>query len=204
MKKKVVILISGSGSNMVALVEATRKDNFPAEVVAILSDSGEAGGIAKAKSLGIPAYVIDRKNFANKAAFETALLEQIDACHADVICLAGFMRLLSASIITPYEGRILNIHPALLPLFKGLHTHQRALDAGVKISGCTVHLVTEGMDEGYILGQAAVPVLEKDTADSLGARVLTVEHQLYPATLRAFIEGKHQGVDANQKIISFF
>lgn len=189
---------------MVALVEASRKNNFPAEVVAVLSDNGEAEGIAKAKSLGIPAYIIDRKNFSNKVAFETALLEQIDACRADIICLAGFMRLISASIITPYEGRILNIHPALLPLFKGLHTHQRALDAGVKISGCTVHLVTEGMDEGDILGQAAVPVLENDTADSLGARILTVEHQLYPVTLRAFIENKHHGVDANQKLISFF
>ncbi len=189
---------------MVALVEASRKNNFPAEVVAVLSDNSEAEGIAKAKSLGIPAYIIDRKNFSNKVAFETALLEQIDVCRADIICLAGFMRLISASIITPYEGRILNIHPALLPLFKGLHTHQRALDAGVKISGCTVHLVTEGMDEGDILGQAAVPVLENDTADSLGARILTVEHQLYPATLRAFIEGKHHGVDANQKLISFF
>lgn len=189
---------------MVALVEATRKDNFPAEVIAVLSDNSEASGVEKAKSLGLPAYVIDRKNFANKAAFETALLEQIDACRADIICLAGFMRLISSRIITPYEGRILNIHPALLPLFKGLHTHQRALDAGVKISGCTVHLVTEGMDEGYILGQAAVPVLESDTAESLGARVLTVEHQLYPATLRAFIERHHPNIDARQQIISYF
>lgn len=203
MKKKVVILISGSGSNMVALIEATRQDSFPAEIVAVISDNPQAPGIKKAQALGVATYIIDRKTFVNKQAFETALLEQIDACCADIICLAGFMRLISQSIITPYDGRILNIHPALLPLFKGLHTHQRALDAGVKISGCTVHLVTEGMDEGSILGQAAVPVLDTDTAETLGERVLHVEHRLYPATLRAFIERKHKEIDPTQKIISF-
>lgn len=203
MKKKVVILISGSGTNMVSLIEATKKDNFPAEIVAVISDNPEALGIQKAKLLGVPCYNIDRKNFVDKQAFETALLEQIDACCADIICLAGFMRLISQHIITPYNGRILNIHPALLPLFKGLHTHQQALDAGVKISGCTVHLVTEGMDEGPILGQAAVPVLDNDTPETLGERVLRVEHQLYPATLRAFIEKDKKNMDADQQIMCF-
>ena len=203
MKKKVVILISGSGTNMVSLVEATRTTDFPAEVVAVISDNKDANGIEKARILGLSTYIIERKNFTDKQTFETALLDRINACQPDIVCLAGFMRLISQRIIAPYEGRILNIHPALLPLFRGLHTHQRALDAGVKITGCTVHLVTEGMDEGTILGQAAVPVLENDTADSLAERVLKVEHKLYPATLRAFIEKPHKEVNADQQIISY-
>ena len=203
MKKKVVILISGSGTNMVSLVEATRTNDFPAEVVAVISDNKDAKGIEKARILGLSTYIIERKNFTDKQTFETALLDRINACQPDIVCLAGFMRLISQRIIAPYEGRILNIHPALLPLFRGLHTHQRALDAGVKITGCTVHLVTEGMDEGTILGQAAVPILESDTADSLAARVLKVEHKLYPATLRAFIEKPHKEVNADQQIISY-
>lgn len=203
MKKKVVILISGSGTNMVSLVEATRTTDFPAEVVAVISDNKDAKGIEKARILGLSTYIIERKNFTDKQTFETALLDRINACQPDIVCLAGFMRLISQRIIAPYEGRILNIHPALLPLFRGLHTHQRALDAGVKITGCTVHLVTEGMDEGTILGQAAVPVLENDTADRLAARVLKVEHKLYPATLRAFIEKPHKAVNADQQIISY-
>ena len=203
MKKKVVILISGTGTNMVSLVEATRTNDFPAEVVAVISDNKDAKGIEKARILGLSTYIIERKNFTDKQTFETALLDRINACQPDIVCLAGFMRLISQRIIGPYEGRILNIHPALLPLFRGLHTHQRALDAGVKITGCTVHLVTEGMDEGTILGQAAVPVLENDTADSLAERVLKVEHKLYPATLRAFIEKPHKEVNADQQIISY-
>ncbi|MBI0162667.1 phosphoribosylglycinamide formyltransferase [Bartonella sp. M0283] len=203
MKKRIVILISGSGTNMVSLVEATRKDNFPAEIVAVLSDTDDAKGIERARALGIPADIVRRKSFTDKDTFETALLNRIDSFKPDIICLAGFMRLISQRIITPYEGRILNIHPALLPLFRGLNTHQRALDAGVKISGCTVHLVTEGMDEGSILGQAAVPVLDNDTAETLAARVLKVEHKLYPATLRAFIESDYKNTNANQQIISF-
>ena len=203
MKKKVVILISGSGTNMVSLVQATRTNDFPAEVVAVISDNKDAKGIEKARILGLSTYIIERKNFTDKQTFETALLDRINACQPDIVCLAGFMRLISQRIIAPYEGRILNIHPALLPLFRGLHTHQRALDAGVKITGCTVHLVTEGMDEGTILGQAAVPVLENDTADSLAERVLKVEHKLYPATLRAFIEKPHKEVNADQQIISY-
>lgn len=203
MKKKVVILISGSGTNMVSLVEATKTNDFPAEVVAVISDNKDAKGIEKARILGLSTYIIERKNFTDKQTFETALLDRINACQPDIVCLAGFMRLISQRIIGPYEGRILNIHPALLPLFRGLHTHQRVLDAGVKITGCTVHLVTEGMDEGTILGQAAVPVLENDTADSLAERVLKVEHKLYPATLRAFIEKPHKEVNADQQIISY-
>ncbi len=201
MKKRIVILISGGGSNMVSLINATLKNDFPAEVVGVISDNQNAGGIEKAKSYNIPVEVVERKNFADKDNFEIDLLSKINNFEPDIICLAGFMRLISSRLISPYEGRILNIHPALLPLFKGLHTHQRALDAGMKISGCTVHLVTEGMDEGHILGQAAVPILRDDTAETLAKRVLKVEHQLFPAVLKAFIDNQYV-VDDSQQIIS--
>lgn len=201
MKKRIVILISGSGSNMVSLINATLEKDFPAEVVGVISDNQNAGGIEKAKSFNIPVEVVERKNFANKDSFEIDLLSKINNFKPDIICLAGFMRLISSRLISPYEGRILNIHPALLPLFKGLHTHQRALDAGMKISGCTVHLVTEGMDEGHILGQAAVPILRNDTAETLAKRVLKVEHQLFPAVLKTFIDNQY-AVDDSQQIIS--
>ena len=201
MKKRIVILISGSGSNMVSLINATLEKDFPAEVVGVISDNQNAGGIEKAKSFNIPVEVVERKNFADKDSFEIDLLSKINNFEPDIICLAGFMRLISSRLISPYEGRILNIHPALLPLFKGLHTHQRALDAGMKISGCTVHLVTEGMDEGHILGQAAVPILRDDTAETLAKRVLKVEHQLFPAVLKTFIDNQY-AVDDSQQIIS--
>ena len=201
MKKRIVILISGSGSNMVSLINATLEKDFPAEVVGVISDNQNAGGIEKAKSFNIPVEVVERKNFANKDSFEIDLLSKINNFKPDIICLAGFMRLISSRLISPYEGRILNIHPALLPLFKGLHTHQRALDAGMKISGCTVHLVTEGMDEGHILGQAAVPILRDDTAETLAKRVLKVEHQLFPVVLKTFIDNQY-AVDDSQQIIS--
>lgn len=201
MKKRIVILISGSGSNMVSLINATLEKDFPAEVVGVISDNQNAGGIEKAKSFNIPVEVVERKNFADKDSFEIDLLSKINNFKPDIICLAGFMRLISSRLISPYEGRILNIHPALLPLFKGLHTHQRALDAGMKISGCTVHLVTEGMDEGHILGQAAVPILRDDTAETLAKRVLKVEHQLFPAVLKTFIDNQY-AVDDSQQIIS--
>ena len=201
MKKRIVILISGSGSNMVSLINATLEKDFPAEVVGVISDNQNAGGIGKAKSFNIPVEVVERKNFADKDSFEIDLLSKINNFKPDIICLAGFMRLISSRLISPYEGRILNIHPALLPLFKGLHTHQRALDAGMKISGCTVHLVTEAMDEGHILGQAAVPILRDDTAETLAKRVLKVEHQLFPAVLKTFIDNQY-AVDDSQQIIS--
>lgn len=201
MKKRIVILISGSGSNMVSLINATLEKDFPAEVVGVISDNQNAGGIEKAKSFNIPVEVVERKNFADKDSFEIDLLSKINNFKPDIICLAGFMRLISSRLISPYEGRILNIHPALLPLFKGLHTHQRALDAGMKISGCTVHLVTEAMDEGHILGQAAVPILRDDTGETLAKRVLKVEHQLFPAVLKTFIDNQY-AVDDSQQIIS--
>ncbi len=189
-RKRVVVFISGGGSNMLALLKATKAADYPAEIVGVISDKAEAGGLAKAAAEGIATFAFVRKEFASKEAHEEAILSQLEALSPDIICLAGYMRLLSGRFIQAYEGRIINIHPSLLPLFPGLHTHQRAIDAGMRIAGCTVHFVTEGMDEGPVVGQAAVPVLSDDTADSLAARVLTVEHQIYPQSLRLMAEGK--------------
>lgn len=194
-RKRVVIFISGGGSNMEALIRAAQAADFPAEVVAVFSDKEEAGGLAKAKAAGIATQVFKRKDFASKDAHEDAILDALAALKPDIICLAGYMRLLSGRFIAPYEGRILNIHPSLLPLFPGLHTHQRALDAGMKVAGCTVHLVTEGMDEGPILAQAAVPVFTGDNAESLAARVLKAEHQLYALALRKFAGERIEQLD---------
>lgn len=189
-RKRVVVFISGGGSNMLALLKATKAADYPAEIVGVISDKADAGGLAKASAEGIATFAFVRKDYASKEAHEEAILSQLEALSPDIICLAGYMRLLTGRFIQAYEGRIINIHPSLLPLFPGLHTHQRAIDAGMRIAGCTVHFVTEGMDEGPVVGQAAVPVLSDDTADSLAARVLTVEHQLYPQSLRLVAEGK--------------
>lgn len=189
-RKRVVAFISGGGSNMLALAKAAEAPDFPADIIAVFTDKADAGGIAKAEALGIPARTFLRRDYADKHAHEAAILDALDALSPDIICLAGYMRLLSGAFINRYEGRILNIHPSLLPLFPGLHTHQRAIDAGMRIAGCTVHFVTEGMDEGPVIVQAAVPVLPDDTADALAARVLTVEHKSYPLALRLVAEGK--------------
>ncbi|AJY46031.1 phosphoribosylglycinamide formyltransferase [Martelella endophytica] len=188
-KKRVAVLISGSGSNMVKLAEAAASEDFPAKIVAVISDKPDAGGLQKASALGIPAYALPRKDYASKAAHEVAILDALAELRPDYLCLAGFMRLLSADFIRAYHGRIINIHPSLLPLFPGLDTHQRAIDAGMRIAGCTVHFVTEGMDEGPIIAQAAVPVLPGDDAATLAARILTVEHQLYPQALKRLTAG---------------
>ncbi|RDL52269.1 Phosphoribosylglycinamide formyltransferase [Ensifer sp. M14] len=189
-RKKVVVFISGGGSNMLALAKAAAEPGFPAEIVAVIADKADAGGLAKAAALGIPTHAFLRKDFDSKDAHEAAILAELDRLSPDIICLAGYMRLLSATFIKRHEGRIINIHPSLLPLFAGLHTHQRAIDAGMKVAGCTVHFVTEGMDEGPIVAQAVVPVVDGDTADTLAARVLTVEHRIYPMALRLLAEGK--------------
>ncbi|MCY1368084.1 Phosphoribosylglycinamide formyltransferase [compost metagenome] len=188
-RKRVVIFISGGGSNMEALIRAAQTPDFPAEIVSVFSDKPDAGGLAKAQAAGIATQAFTRKDYASKDAHEDAILEALAALNPDIICLAGYMRLLSGKFIAPYEGRILNIHPSLLPLFPGLHTHQRALDAGMKLAGCTVHLVTEGMDEGPILAQAAVPIVDGDTEDSLAARVLKAEHKIYALALTKFVSG---------------
>ncbi|MBB3963895.1 phosphoribosylglycinamide formyltransferase [Rhizobium metallidurans] len=190
LRKRVVVFISGGGSNMMALVAAAKAQDFPAEIVGVISDKPDAGGLAKAAAEGIATYAFARKDYASKEAHEEAIFAALDALSPDILCLAGYMRLLSGTFIQRYEGKMINIHPSLLPLFPGLHTHQRAIDAGMRIAGCTVHFVTEGMDEGPVIGQAAVPVLSDDTADTLAARVLTVEHQIYPQALKLFAEGK--------------
>ena len=183
-RKRVVVFISGGGSNMVALAKACAAPDFPAKIVAVFSDKAEAAGLAKAEALGIPTAVFERRAYASKDLHEAAILEALAEIQPDIICLAGYMRLLSADFIRPYEGRMLNIHPSLLPLFPGLHTHQRAIDAGMAEAGCTVHIVTEGMDEGPVVAQARVPVLPGDTAETLAARVLVEEHRLYVEALR--------------------
>lgn len=201
-RKRVAIFISGGGSNMETLIQAASLPDYPAEIVAVFSDKHEAGGLAKAAAAGIATYVFVRKDFASKDAHEDAILSKLGEIAPDLICLAGYMRLLSGRFIAPYAGRILNIHPSLLPLFPGLNTHQRALDAGMKLAGCTVHLVTEGMDEGPILAQAAVPVFDGDTPSTLAARVLTAEHCLYPAALQKIAEAApHANAQVTQDII---
>lgn len=202
-RKRVVIFISGGGSNMESLIRAAQAPDFPAEIVSVFSDKLDAGGLAKAQAAGIATQVFSRKDYASKEAHEDAILEALALLNPDVICLAGYMRLLSAKFIAPYEGRILNIHPSLLPLFAGLHTHQRALDAGMKLAGCTVHLVTEGMDEGPILAQAAVPIIGGDTESALAARVLKAEHKIYALALSKFASGDAEtGLSQDAMVIS--
>lgn len=175
---------------MVRLVEDMLTGDHAAEPVLVLANDADAGGLKKAAELGVPTASVDHRPFnGDREAFQAALNEQLDAANPDILCLAGFMRVLTESFVAPWEGRMLNIHPSLLPKYKGLHTHARALEAGDKEHGCTVHLVTPKLDDGPILGQAKVPVLEDDTPESLAARVLVQEHKLYPAVLRRFAAG---------------
>ncbi len=187
--KRVAILISGGGSNMLALVRDMVGDH-PARPVLVASNDPAATGLEKAAALGIPTAAVDHRPFGkDRAAFEAELARQIDAARPDILCLAGFMRILTPGFIDRYAGRMLNIHPSLLPLYPGLHTHARALAAGDTQAGCTVHEVTADLDAGPILGQARVPILPGDDAATLAARVLTTEHKLYPAVLRRFASG---------------
>lgn len=186
--KRVAILISGGGSNMLALVRDMAGDH-PARPVLVASNDPSAGGLAKAAALGLPTAALDHRSFPGREAFEDALAEKIDAASPDILCLAGFMRILTPGFIRRYQGRMLNIHPSLLPKYPGLHTHARALAAGDSAAGCTVHEVTADLDVGPILGQARVPVRPNDTEDTLAARVLIREQLLYPAVLRRFATG---------------
>ncbi|UWQ80763.1 phosphoribosylglycinamide formyltransferase [Leisingera sp. S132] len=187
--KRVAILISGGGSNMVSLLESMTGDH-PARPCLVLSNNADAGGLAKAAAAGVATAVVDHRPFkGDREAFEADLVKPIFDAGADIVCLAGFMRVLTAGFVSQFEGRMLNIHPSLLPKYKGLHTHARALEAGDAEHGCTVHEVTPLLDDGPILGQARVPVLEGDTPDALAARVLEQEHKLYPAVLRRFAAG---------------
>ncbi|GFE64117.1 phosphoribosylglycinamide formyltransferase [Litoreibacter roseus] len=184
--KRTAILISGGGSNMVRLCEDMTGDH-PARPVLVLSNDPAAAGLTKASAMGIATAAVDHRAFGkDRAAFEAELLRHLEAADPDIICLAGFMRVLSADFVSRYEGRILNIHPSLLPKYKGLNTHSRAIEAGDTEAGCTVHLVTAELDDGPILGQAKVAIVPEDVPDSLAAKVLVEEHRLYPEVLRAF------------------
>ena len=183
------ILISGRGSNMQALLEACGPDH-PARPVIVISNKADAGGLAVARAHGVPTLVISHKDYPSRHDFDEALHQAIVASGAEMICLAGFMRLLEADFVNRWRDRILNIHPSLLPAYKGLHTHQRVLEDGVRFSGCTVHFVRPEMDEGPIVFQACVPVRADDTEETLSARVLAWEHKLYPLALRLMAEGK--------------
>ena len=175
-RRKVAVLISGRGSNMQSLVRACADPDYPAEIVLVLSNRADAAGLDFAREAGIPTAVISHRDFPDRAAFDAAMEEEILQHGAELICLAGFMRLLDSRIIEAWQDRMINIHPSLLPSFKGLDTHERALEAGVKLAGCTVHFVRPEMDTGPIIAQAAVPVLPDDTPDSLAARILEQEH----------------------------
>jgi phosphoribosylglycinamide formyltransferase-1 len=188
-KRRVGVLISGRGSNLRALIEACAAPTFPAEIVLVVSNVPGAQGLAHAEAASVPTRTISHKDFASREAFDTALTEALEAAQVELLCNAGFMRLHSEGFVRRWWNRHLNIHPSLLPAFPGLHTHARVLEAGAKISGCTVHFVREEMDTGPIVAQAAVPVLEGDTPDGLAARVLEAEHHLYPHALGLVASG---------------
>lgn len=188
--KNIVILISGRGSNMEAIVRAAEAEKWPARIAAVIANKPDAGGLQFAQAHGIATAVVANKEFASREDFDAALRATIDRFEPDLVVLAGFMRILTAPFVEHYTGRLLNIHPSLLPKFPGLHTHQQALDAGEAEHGATVHFVTAQLDHGPVLGQAVVPVLPGDTPDTLAARVLVEEHKLYPRAVRQFVEGR--------------
>ncbi|HEX4407353.1 MAG TPA: phosphoribosylglycinamide formyltransferase [Xanthobacteraceae bacterium] len=190
-KKRVAVLISGRGSNMAALIEAAKAPDYPATILLVVSNVPDAGGLSSARDAGIATAVVDHRKYgADREAFEHALDAELTAHAIDIVCLAGFMRLLTPWFVTQWSGRLLNIHPALLPQFKGLHTHRRALEAGATRHGATVHFVVTEMDAGPIIAQDSVPVVVGDTEESLAKRVLELEHRLYPQALRAVADGR--------------
>ncbi len=190
-RKRVAVLISGRGSNMAALIEAAKDNSYPAEIALVVSNRPDAGGLVSARAAGIATEVVDHTKFGkDRAAFERALQAVLEKHRIDIVCLAGFMRLLTPWFVGQWQERMLNIHPALLPAFKGLDTHQRALEAGAKIHGATVHFVVPEMDSGPIVAQGAVRVRDGDSEETLAARVLAVEHRIYPLALKLLAEGR--------------
>jgi len=187
---KVGVLISGRGSNLQALIDACADPAFPAEIVLVLSNKADAYGLERARQAGIPAAVVSHRDYADKPGFEAAMDDALNAAGVELVCLAGFMRLLTSGFVERWHNRLINIHPSLLPSFKGLDTHARAIEAGVRFTGCTVHFVRPAMDEGPIIIQAVVPILERDDGHTLAARVLIAEHRCYPAALKLIAEGK--------------
>ena len=188
--KNIVILISGRGSNMEAILHAAAAEQWSARIAAVISNKADAAGLKTAEAAGVPAATVEHRNFPDRDSFDRALAETIDRFKPDLVVLAGFMRILTAGFVHHYQGRLLNIHPSLLPSFPGLATHQQALDAGVKFHGATVHYVTPELDHGPIVEQAVVPVLESDTESELAKRVLAQEHVIYPRAVRDIIEGR--------------
>ena len=196
----IVILISGRGSNMEAIVRASQSEAWPARIAAVISNRPGAAGLDFARDHGIPTATLDHKNFPNRDAFDAELVQLIDSYQPDLVVLAGFMRILTGDFVRHYEGRLLNIHPSLLPLFPGLATHEQALEAGVTEHGATVHFVTEALDHGPIVIQASVPVVPDDTPDTLAKRVLKQEHIIYPRAVRWFIDNR-LSIDQNRVLI---
>ncbi|GGH21328.1 phosphoribosylglycinamide formyltransferase [Alsobacter metallidurans] len=189
-RRRTAVLVSGRGSNMAALIEAARDPAYPAEIVLVLSNRPDAGGLERAAAAGIATAVVDHKAHPSRESFEDAMQAALEAHVVELVCLAGFMRILTAGFIARWEDRLINIHPSLLPAFRGLHTHERALAEGVRLHGCTVHFVVPELDAGPIIAQGAVPVFDDDSADVLGARVLQVEHALYPLGLALVASGR--------------
>jgi phosphoribosylglycinamide formyltransferase-1 len=187
---KLAVLISGRGSNLQALIDACRDPAYPAEIVLVVSNEPDALGLERAKTAGVSRQIVNHRDFPDRSAFETALTAAIEKSGAQLVCLAGFMRLLTDGFVARWRDRLINIHPSLLPAFKGLDTHARAIAAGVRFAGCTVHFVRPAMDEGPIIAQAAVPVLPGDDAATLAARVLAQEHVIFPAAVRLIAEGR--------------
>ena len=189
-KARVVVLISGRGSNLSAILEAAAAPDYPAAVVAVIANKADAPGLQLAAAAGVATEIVPSQGVTDRTVYDQSLLDAIDRYVPDLIVLAGFMRILTADFVNHYAGRMINIHPSLLPSFTGLHTHQRALDAGVHLHGCTVHFVTAELDHGPMIAQAAIPVWPDDTVASLAARVLAEEHRVYPAAVRWFAEGR--------------
>jgi phosphoribosylglycinamide formyltransferase-1 len=190
-RKRVAVLISGRGSNMAALIEAAKEESYPAEIWLVVSNRPDAAGLERARDAGIATTIVDHASYGNdREAFEQTLQAVLEGAGIELVCLAGFMRLLTPWLVERWQGRMLNIHPSLLPAFRGLDTHERAIEAGVRIHGASVHFVVPEMDSGPIIAQAAVPVIEGETADALAARVLAVEHKIYPLALRLLAEGR--------------
>jgi phosphoribosylglycinamide formyltransferase-1 len=199
-KARVLVLISGGGSNLQTLIDSSRTAESSYDIVHVISNRPDAYGLQRAEQAGITARCLDHKAFKERGLFDTALAQMIDEVSPELIVYAGFMRIMGADFVSRYEGRMINIHPSLLPNFPGLHTHARALEAGVTIHGCSVHWVTAGVDEGAIIGQAGVPIKPGDTPDDLAARVLVQEHRLYPICVQAVASGKAKLVDGRTMI----
>ena len=198
-KMKIAVLISGRGTNLQALINASKAEDYPAEIAVVISNKPEAQGLMRAKEAGLETLVIDHKKFPDRESFEEELHTSLKKYQVKLICLAGFMRILNANFVNRWRDRIVNIHPSLLPAFKGLHTHERALETGVKFTGCTIHFVRPEMDDGPIIMQAAVPVAVDDTTDSLALRILHEENKLYPEAVKLLASGQVRV--ANNKVV---